>query len=100
MIPGSSFLCVAVHVTSGVTLQCYSGPEVLLAGVRTAATTEALRIRQRASLGRIVLGRPLRCTVQGSRGALTIARCTVNGQDVAAAQVATGFAEWVPGSVN
>lgn len=94
MVPAVIFFCTAVAAAGPTAVSCSTGETVILADIRAAAADQHTRDRQRTALTNIVLDRTLRCQRVGSRGHAIIARCTINGRDVATRQVLAGNAEF------
>jgi endonuclease YncB( thermonuclease family) len=103
ILTGSAGLsCVVSKVTDGDTIRCASGERVRLAGIEAAELRGGCHLpvcptmpgrEAKQAMSRLVLGRPLRCTVTGTSYSRLTAFCKLpGGADLSCEAIRRGIA--------
>lgn len=91
-ILAAAFVCANPGIVDGDTLRCADGTRVRLWGVNSPERHEPAGPAATRAVARIIGGRTIRCERKGKSYERIVARCTVNGRDIAAEMVRQGHA--------
>lgn len=90
-----AFLCVVGPIHDGDTFTCKEGPRVRVWGVDAPELATEAGPASRRALTRLIAGKTLECEKKGRSYDRVVARCFVDGRDVAEEMVRGGFAaDW------